>query len=54
MVKENLKHVELAHQVVGHVIQHCGLILQSSQLAGPHDSVLNFLTSSKTFPQPRL
>ncbi|KAF9940306.1 hypothetical protein BGZ67_007936 [Mortierella alpina] len=54
MVKENIKHVELAHQVVGHVIQHCGLILQSSQLAGPHDSVLNFLTSSRTFPQPRL
>ncbi|KAF9565164.1 hypothetical protein EC968_004223 [Mortierella alpina] len=54
MVKENIKHVELAHQVVGHVIQHCGLVLQSSQLAGPHDSVLNFLTSSRTFPQPRL
>ncbi|CAO3574470.1 unnamed protein product [Mortierella alpina] len=54
MVKETIKHVELAHQVVGHVIQHCGLVLQSSQLAGPHDSVLNFLTSSRTFPQPRL
>ncbi|KAF9963767.1 hypothetical protein BGZ70_007198 [Mortierella alpina] len=54
MVKETIKHVELAHQVVGHVIQHCGLVMQSSQLAGPHDSVLNFLTSSRTFPQPRL
>ncbi|KAG0216098.1 hypothetical protein BGX28_005994 [Mortierella sp. GBA30] len=54
MVRENLKHIELAHHVVGHCIQHCGLVLQSSQLAGPHDSVLNYLTSSRSFPQPRM
>ncbi|KAF9190614.1 hypothetical protein BGZ50_000158 [Haplosporangium sp. Z 11] len=54
MVKETLKHIELAHHVVGHVIQHCGLVMQNSQLTGPHDSVLNFLTSSRFFPQPRM
>ncbi|KAG0265998.1 Protein MMS22-like [Mortierella polycephala] len=54
MVKETLKHVELAHHIVGHVIQHCGLVMQNSQLTGPHDSVLNFLTSSRFFPQPRM
>ncbi|KAG0300822.1 hypothetical protein BGZ98_008843 [Dissophora globulifera] len=53
MVRESIKHVELAHHVVGQVIQHCGLVLQNSQLAGPHDSILNFLTSSRLFPQPR-
>ncbi|KAG0022900.1 hypothetical protein BGZ80_010896 [Entomortierella chlamydospora] len=54
MVRENIKHVETAHHVVGHVIQHCGLVMQSSQLAGPHDSILNYLTSSRRFPQPRM
>ncbi|KAF9399724.1 hypothetical protein BGX21_005733 [Mortierella sp. AD011] len=54
MVRENIKHVEIAHHVVGHVIQHCGLVMQSSQLAGPHDSILNYLTSSRRFPQPRM
>ncbi|KAG0028573.1 hypothetical protein BGZ82_008360 [Podila clonocystis] len=53
MVKESLKHVELAHIIVGQVIQQGGLIMQHSQLSGAHDSVLNYLTSSRHFPQPR-
>ncbi|KFH69540.1 hypothetical protein MVEG_04351 [Podila verticillata NRRL 6337] len=53
MVKESLKHVELAHIIVGQVIQQGGLIMQYSHLSGAHDSVLNYLTSSRHFPQPR-
>ncbi|KAF9360868.1 hypothetical protein BGX26_007285 [Mortierella sp. AD094] len=34
--------------------EHCGLVMQSSQLAGSHDSILNYLTSSRHFPQPRM
>ncbi|KAG0007130.1 hypothetical protein BGZ65_005279 [Modicella reniformis] len=54
MVRESIQHVELAHHVVGQVLQHCGLVMQNSQLAGPHDSIMNFLTSSRQFPQPRM
>lgn len=53
MVKESLKHVELAHIIVGQVIQQGGLIMQHSQLSGAHESVLNYLTSPRHFPQPR-
>ncbi|KAG0083892.1 hypothetical protein BGZ92_010372 [Podila epicladia] len=53
MIKESLKHVELAHIIVGQVIQQGGLIMQHSHLSGAHDSVLNYLTSSRHFPQPR-
>ncbi|KAF9116309.1 hypothetical protein BGX27_003617 [Mortierella sp. AM989] len=54
MVRESIKHVELAHHVVGQVIQHCGLVMQNSPLVGSHDSILNYLTSSRHFPQPRM
>ncbi|KAF9207675.1 hypothetical protein BGZ49_010784 [Haplosporangium sp. Z 27] len=54
MVRESIKHVEIAHHVLGHVIQHCGLVMQNSQLTGSNDSILNYLTSSRHFPQPRM
>ncbi|KAF9429583.1 hypothetical protein BGZ94_010234 [Podila epigama] len=53
LVKENIRHVELAHTVVGQVIQQGGLIIQQSYLAGT-DSVLSYLTSARHFPQPQM
>jgi len=54
MVRDSKAHVELAHHVVGCVIQHCGLIVQNTPLTGSQDSILGYLTSSRFFPQPRL
>ncbi|KAG0054773.1 hypothetical protein BGZ83_010449 [Gryganskiella cystojenkinii] len=53
MVRDNRVHVELAHHVVGCVVQHCGLIVQNSPLTGSQESILGYLTSSRFFPQPR-
>ena len=53
MVGENKVHVELAHHVVGGVVQYCGLIVQNTPLTGAQDSILGYLTSPRFFPQPR-
>ncbi|KAF9971882.1 hypothetical protein BGZ73_005064 [Actinomortierella ambigua] len=52
--RDSLQVVDLAHHVIGHIIQHCGLILQNSNLTGSSESIFGFLTSPQQFPQPKI
>ncbi|KAG0270463.1 hypothetical protein DFQ27_006675 [Actinomortierella ambigua] len=52
--RDSIQVVDLAHHVIGHIIQHCGLILQNSSLTGSSDSIFGFLTSPQHFPQPKI
>ncbi|KAG0241176.1 hypothetical protein BGW41_006169 [Actinomortierella wolfii] len=52
--RSSIQLVDFAHSVLGHVIQHCGLILQNSSLTGSSDTIFGFLTSPQHFPQPKI
>ncbi|KAF9438363.1 hypothetical protein BGZ76_008393 [Entomortierella beljakovae] len=54
MVRESIRHAEMVHHIVGYLIQHCGLVMQNSQHISHSDSILNYFTSSRHFPQPKM